>query len=72
MPTQLHAALRRYKLPRGLAEFKVVCPAASKPLVLLALLAQLAGQPTVVFTASVEAAHRWAALVRIPTDARRC
>ena len=50
---------RRYKLPKELSEFKVLCPAARKPAVLAALLAELAPQgPTIVFTASVDMAHR--------------
>ncbi len=50
---------RRYTLPRELSEFKVLCPAARKPALLAALLAELAPQgPTIVFTASVAMAHR--------------
>ena len=50
---------RRYKLPKELSEFKVLCPAARKPALLAALLAELAPQgPTIVFTASVAMAHR--------------
>ena len=48
----------RYKLPKELAEFKLVCAAVQKPLFLLALLHSLQGQSTVVFTASVEVTHR--------------
>ena len=48
----------RYPLPKALKEYKVVCAGADKPLVAAALLQQLAGQPTVVFTASVEATRR--------------
>lgn len=49
----------RYKLPRQLQEYKLLCKDAGKPLALLALLARrLAGQPTLVFAASVETAHR--------------
>ena len=50
--------LRRYKLPKELAEFKLVCAAVQKPLFLLALLHSLKGQSTIVFTASVQATHR--------------
>ncbi len=50
---------RRYTLPKELSEFKVLCPAARKPALLAALLAELAPQgPTIVFTASVAMAHR--------------
>lgn len=50
----------RYKLPPQLEEFKLVVPAERKPLVLVALLAELGAQQTIVFTSSVEASHRWA------------
>ena len=50
----------RYKLPRELAEFKLLCPAQQKPALLAALLSELAPQgPTIVFAASVSTAHRW-------------
>ena len=52
----------RYKLPKELSEYKLVCAAVQKPLFLLALLHSLQGQSTIVFTASVEATHRWAVL----------
>jgi hypothetical protein len=55
------ACAGRYKLPKQLREFKVVCAAAIKPLTLLALLHELRGRRTLVFTASVEATHRCAA-----------
>eukprot|EP00798_Chlamydomonas_sp_ICE-L_P014822 gene14822-20875_t len=48
----------RYHLPRSLKEFMVVVPAAQKPVALLALLEQLKGQTTVVFTSSVETTHK--------------
>lgn len=49
----------RYKLPRQLQEHKLLCKDAGKPLALLALLTgRLAEQPTLVFAASVETAHR--------------
>ena len=51
-------AAHRYALPRALREYKVVCAGADKPLVAAALLAQLAPERTVVFTASVEATRR--------------
>lgn len=52
----------RYKLPKELSEFKLVCAAVQKPLFLLALLHSLQGQSTIVFTASVEATHRCAVI----------
>ena len=56
----------RYKLPKELSEYKLVCAAVQKPLFLLALLHSLQGQSTIVFTASVEATHRWAVLPAKP------
>ena len=49
---------RRYALPKALREYKLVCAGADKPLVAAALLQQLGEQPTIVFTASVEATRR--------------
>jgi ATP-dependent RNA helicase DDX51/DBP6 len=54
---------RRYKLPPSLQEFKLVASAASKPLLLLALLHELAGQPVLVFASSLEATHKLALLL---------
>lgn len=48
----------RYALPKSLKEFKVVCAGADKPLLAVALLQQLVKEPTLVFTASVEATRR--------------
>ncbi len=48
----------RYALPRSLKEYKLVCTGADKPLYAIALLRQLSAEPTVVFTASVEATRR--------------
>eukprot|EP00197_Chlamydomonas_leiostraca_P015958 CAMPEP_0202884200 /NCGR_PEP_ID=MMETSP1391-20130828/40555_1 /ASSEMBLY_ACC=CAM_ASM_000867 /TAXON_ID=1034604 /ORGANISM="Chlamydomonas leiostraca, Strain SAG 11-49" /LENGTH=378 /DNA_ID=CAMNT_0049567343 /DNA_START=12 /DNA_END=1145 /DNA_ORIENTATION=- len=48
----------RYHLPRNLQEFKLPCSAARKPLVLLALLKELAGHATVVFASSLETTHK--------------
>ena len=59
MPSpRLVGPCRRYALPKALQEYKVVCAGADKPLVAAALLQQLAGQATLVFTASVEATRR--------------
>ena len=49
----------RYALPRSLKEYKLVCTGADKPLMAIALLRQLSAEPTVVFTASVEATRRY-------------
>ena len=48
----------RYALPRSLKEYKLVCAGADKPLYAIALLRQLSAEPTVIFTASVEATRR--------------
>lgn len=48
----------RYKLPRALAEYKLVVPADRKPLALAALLGELGAEQTIVFTSSVEATRR--------------
>eukprot|EP00897_Mesotaenium_endlicherianum_P006212 jgi/Mesen1/5619/ME000282S04781 len=76
MRLQLHHPLyiassatdHRYKLPPQLQEYKLVCKAGEKPLVLAALLQQLAAQSTIVFTASVEATHRLFLLLRAFAD----
>lgn len=47
-----------YSLPKSLDERRVLCSAARKPLVLVALLRQLAGQATIVFTSSVDMTHK--------------
>ncbi|GAQ80742.1 Putative DEAD-like helicases superfamily protein [Klebsormidium nitens] len=52
------ASDHRYKVPPQLQEYRLVCTAGEKPLYLIALLHQLKGQRTIVFTASVEATHR--------------
>lgn len=39
-------------------EFKLVCDAAHKPQVLLALLDELQGQSTVIFTSSLDTTHK--------------
>lgn len=48
----------RYALPRSLKEAKLVVPAERKPAALAALLQELRGESTIVFTSSVEATHR--------------
>ncbi|KAK9824495.1 hypothetical protein WJX72_010815 [[Myrmecia] bisecta] len=62
------AADHRYKLPPQLQELKLVVAAERKPLLLLALLHELNGQATIVFTASVDATHRLFLLLEaVPT-----
>jgi hypothetical protein len=53
----------RYKMPESLQEFKLVAQGASKPLLLLALLHELAGQASLVFCSSLEATHKLALLL---------
>ena len=43
---------------RSLQEFKLLCDAAHKPQALLALLDELQGQSTVVFTSSLDTTHK--------------
>ncbi|KAL4422577.1 hypothetical protein ABPG75_008774 [Micractinium tetrahymenae] len=54
----MSAVDHRYKLPRSLKELKLVVPAERKPAALAALLQELRGERTIVFTSSVEATHR--------------
>lgn len=56
----LSAADHRYHLPTTLQELRAVVPggAANKPAALLALLHEVAGQPTVVFTSSLDTTHK--------------
>ena len=48
----------RHAVPKSLKEYKLVCTGADKPLHAVALLRQLAAEPTIIFTASVEATRR--------------
>lgn len=48
----------RYHVPRSLQEFKVLCAGSQKPQALLALLEELQGQSTVVFTSSLDTTHK--------------
>ncbi|MEW5301961.1 MAG: hypothetical protein WDW36_004784 [Sanguina aurantia] len=48
----------RYHLPSTLQEWKVVVPAPRKPVALLSLLHDLAGQSVVIFTASLDTTHK--------------
>ncbi|EFN52499.1 hypothetical protein CHLNCDRAFT_138879 [Chlorella variabilis] len=54
----MSAVDHRYQLPRSLQELKLVVPAERKPAALAALLQELRGEQTIVFTSSVEATHR--------------
>lgn len=65
----MSAVDHRYKLPRTLKEFKVVTSGAKKPLMLLALLQAFAGEPTLVFTSSLDATHKlYLLLVAVQED----
>jgi ATP-dependent RNA helicase DDX51/DBP6 len=57
---------QRYQLPTSLQQYKILCSAERKPLMLLALLQELRGQSTVIFASSVETTHRYG------TDRPRC
>ena len=45
-------------MPKELKEFKLICDPAKKPATLLSLLQTLQGQKTIIFLASLQAAHR--------------
>ncbi|KAI3430318.1 hypothetical protein D9Q98_004914 [Chlorella vulgaris] len=54
----MSAVDHRYQLPRSLQELKLVVPAERKPAALAALLQELQGEQTIIFTSSVESTHR--------------
>ncbi len=56
----MSATDHRHKLPTSLQEYRVLCSNEDKGLMLLCLLNSMEGQQTIVFTASVEATHRYA------------
>ncbi|RAL39307.1 hypothetical protein DM860_002840 [Cuscuta australis] len=58
----------RYKLPKHLKSFKVICESSLKPLYLIALLKALKGEKSIVFTSSVESTHRLCTLLNFFTD----
>ncbi|GFR41488.1 hypothetical protein Agub_g2179 [Astrephomene gubernaculifera] len=60
------AAAARYSLPRSLSEFRLLCSAARKPLVLLALLSEAAAeaQSCIVFTSSLDMTHKLYLMLR--------
>lgn len=60
----LSATDHRHALPATLKEFRVMCSDEEKGLVLLCLLKKMVGQQTIVFTASVDATHRYASVFR--------
>ncbi|KXZ56228.1 hypothetical protein GPECTOR_1g199 [Gonium pectorale] len=54
----------RYSLPRSLSEYRLLCSAARKPLALLALLSEAAGQSIIVFTSSLDMTHKLYLMLR--------
>ncbi|GLC33193.1 hypothetical protein PLESTB_000360700 [Pleodorina starrii] len=58
----------RYSLPRSLSEYRLLCSAARKPLALLALLHDWAGQSSIVFTSSLEMTHKLFLMLRAVSD----
>ncbi|GIM00715.1 hypothetical protein Vretimale_5665 [Volvox reticuliferus] len=58
----------RYSLPRSLSEYRLLCSAARKPLVLMALLREWAGQSTIVFTSSLDMTHKLFLMLRAVPD----
>ncbi|GLI65443.1 hypothetical protein VaNZ11_008820 [Volvox africanus] len=58
----------RYSLPRSLSEYRLLCSAARKPLVLMALLREWAGQSTIIFTSSLDMTHKLFLMLRAVPD----
>ncbi|GIL44666.1 hypothetical protein Vafri_2160 [Volvox africanus] len=58
----------RYSLPRSLSEYRLMCSAARKPLVLMALLREWAGQSTIIFTSSLDMTHKLFLMLRAVPD----
>ncbi|RVW34891.1 DEAD-box ATP-dependent RNA helicase 1 [Vitis vinifera] len=67
-PLLLTAGQRRYQLPEKLKSFKLICESKLKPLYLVALLRDLGGEKCIVFTSSVESAHRLCTLLNFFGD----
>ncbi|KAK9824770.1 hypothetical protein WJX74_007298 [Apatococcus lobatus] len=68
-PRLVAADTSRQRLPKSLKEWKVPCSSGeAKPLALLAILQDLADQPTLIFTSSVEATHRLCTLLLATTE----
>ncbi|GAV75017.1 DEAD domain-containing protein/Helicase_C domain-containing protein [Cephalotus follicularis] len=67
-PLFLTTGKQRYKLPDKLESYKVICDSKLKPLYLVALLQNLGGEKCIVFTSSVESAHRLFTLLNIFGD----
>ncbi|CAL9102767.1 unnamed protein product [Musa textilis] len=63
-PLLLTSGDKRYKLPRRLESFKLVCRSKLKPLYLVALLQTLGAEKSIVFTSSVESTHRLSTLLK--------
>ncbi|XP_074584962.1 DEAD-box ATP-dependent RNA helicase 1 [Curcuma longa] len=67
-PLLLTSGDKRYKLPKSLESFKLVCRSKLKPLYLVALLQNLVGEKSIVFTSSVETTHRLSNLLKFFGD----
>ncbi|KAE9619710.1 putative RNA helicase [Lupinus albus] len=67
-PLFLKAGQMRYRLPENLESYKLICGIKVKPLYLVALLKSLEGEKCIVFTKSVEAAHRLCKLMKCFVD----
>ncbi|XP_020586976.1 DEAD-box ATP-dependent RNA helicase 1 isoform X2 [Phalaenopsis equestris] len=64
-PLLLTSGDRRYKLPEKLESYKLICESKLKPLYLVALLQDLRGEKSIVFTSSVESTHRLSKLLNL-------
>lgn len=64
-PLLLTSGDRRYKLPEKLEAYKIICESKLKPLYLVALLQDLSGEKSIVFTSSVESTHRLSKLLNL-------
>ncbi|OVA09965.1 Helicase [Macleaya cordata] len=58
----------RYQLPEKLESYKVICESKLKPLYLAALLQELRGEKSIVFTSSVESTHKLSTLLNCFDD----
>ncbi|KAM7269917.1 hypothetical protein ACFE04_029131 [Oxalis oulophora] len=67
-PLLLTTGRQRYKLPEKLESYKVICEDKLKPLCLFALLQALESEKCIVFTSSVESAHRLCTLLNFFGD----
>ncbi|WOL11331.1 DEAD-box ATP-dependent RNA helicase 1 [Canna indica] len=64
-PLLLTSGDKRYKLPKRLESFKLICRPKLKPVYLVALLQSLKGEKSIVFTSSVESTHRLSTLLKL-------